>query len=224
MGCDFYYSGILPDTGLQEKVQKWVSEYYEERAVLIQPRPSDEYFTEYDMSDSLQYPEGLTTYIERSMYRDEHGKKRTQYPFNYYGVFPLYGWELEEHGQFIFDRSADGRLVRFLKLPDELALPAKDDFYKKHEADIVVSEGGYDRIIGGTLHFALLLRIINLRWFPELNAGDDYNVYDRVGKVILESGLSETFKDESKNYQQCWDLFESEYDRRCELDPFFCLR
>ena len=156
MGCDFYYSGILPDTGLQEKVQKFVAEYYEDKAVLIQPRPGDEYFTEYDMSDSLQYPEGLTTHMERYMYRDEHGTKRTQYPFNYYGVIPLYEWELEEHGQFIFDRSADGRLVRFLKLPDELGLPARDDFYKKHEADVVVSEGGYDRIIGGTLHFALV--------------------------------------------------------------------
>lgn len=223
MGCDFYYSGILPDTGLQEKVQKWVSEYYEENAVLIQPRPGDEYFTEYDMCDSLHYPEGLTTYMERSMYRDEHGKKSTQYPFNYYGVFPLFGWELEEHGQFIFDRSADGRLVRFLKLPDELALPAGDDFYKKHEAEVVVSEGGYDRKIRGSFSFALLLRIINLRWFPDLNVGDDYNVYEKVGTVLRESGLAETFKDEPKNFQQCWDLFKTVYDRRDELDLFFSL-
>jgi hypothetical protein len=171
------------------------------------------------MSDSLQYPDGLTT-LERHMYRHEHGTKRTQYPFNYYGVIPLYEWELEEHGQFIFDRSAGGRVVRFLKLPVELGLPANNDFYKKYKADVVVIEGGYDRIIGGGLHFALLLRTINLRWFQGLDVGDDYNVYEKVGKVLQDSGLVKTFKDESMNYQQCWDLFKIEYDKRRDLDYF----
>lgn len=135
-------------------------------------------------------------------------------------VIPLYAWELEEHGQFTFDRCAEGRLVRFLKLPGELGLPARDDFYKKHAADVVVSKGGYDRIIGGSLHFALLLRIINLRWFPRLNVGDDYNVYKNVSEILQDSGLMETFKDESMNYQQCWDLFKIECDKRRELDCF----
>ena len=138
----------------------------------------------------------------------------------YYGVIPLYGWELEEHGQFIFDRSAEGHLVRFLKLPSELGLPARDDFYKKHEADVVVGEGGYDRRIGGSLHFAFLLRTINLRWFPGLDVGDDYNVYEKMGKVLQDSGLVKTFKDESMHYQQCWDLFKVECDKRRELDCF----
>jgi hypothetical protein len=224
MGCDFFYSAKLADKALQEKVIHLVSDYHGENAVLIHPSANVEYFTEYDFSDSLQYPKDLTTRMERSMYRLKHGTKHMRYPFNYYGVIPLYDWEFEEHGQFIFDRSAAGRLVRILKLPIELGLTPRDDFYKDHKAEVVVSEGGYDRIIGGSLHFALLLRIINLRWFAELNVHDDYNVYDSVGKVLGESSLAETFKDESKNYQQCWDLFKSEYDRRCELDPFFCLR
>ena len=114
--------------------------------------------------------------------------------------------------------------MRFLKLPTDLYLAPSDEFYKDYEAEVVVSEGGFDRLIGGTLHFALLLRIINLRWFPDLSVGDDDNAYERVGKVLRETGLDETFKGEAKNYQQCWDLFISEYDRRCESDPFYFLR
>ena len=70
------------------------------------------------------------------------------------------------------------------------------------------------------MHFALLLRIINLRWFQGLNVEDDYNVYKNVGEILLDSGLVKSFKDESMNYQQCWDLFKVEYDKRRELDYF----
>jgi hypothetical protein len=213
MGCEFYYSGSLPDKALQEKVLQWVAAYYEEKAVFILPGLGEDYLTEYELSDSLQYPEGLTDF-ERRDYRHEHGTKLMEYPFNYYGVIPLYGFELEENGQFIFDRSAGGRLVRFLKLPDALGLPPIEDYYKNHKADVVVKERGYDRLIGSDLNFALLLRIINLRWWPELHVGDDYNVYRDVGKVLWDSGLVETLRDESINYQECWDLFKVEYDRR----------
>ena len=213
MGCDFFYWGKLTDTGLQEKVVECVAAYYEDKAVLIQPLPGTAYFTGYDMSRSLQYPQGLTR-LERSLYRLEHAEKRLRYPFNYYGVIPLYGWELEEYGQFIFDRSTEGQLVRFLKLPDDLGLPARDECYKKDEAAVLVKEGGYDRIIGDSFQFAVLLSIINLRWLPELDVGDDYDVYTRVAKILQNSGLVETFKDESVNYQKCWDLFSVEYERR----------
>ena len=216
MGCDFFYSGILPDIKLQEKVVKWIAEYYEEKAVLIQPCPEDEYLTEYILSQSLRYPDRLNMY-EEIMYRHEHGTKRMQYPFNYYGVVPLHGWELHEHSQIIFDRSAEGRMVRFLKLPDKFGLPARDDFYREHDAEVVLREGGYDRLIHNRLHFALLLCIINLRWFSTLNVGDDYSVYDTVSKVIEEVRLMETFRDETMNYQQCWDIFEKEYDKRSDL-------
>jgi hypothetical protein len=213
MGCDFFYWGKLTDTGLQEKVIECVAEYYEEKALLIQPHPGNEYFTGYNMSDSLHYPEGLTR-LERSLYRLKHAEKRLRYPFNYYGVIPLYGWELEEYGQFIFDRSTEGQLVRFLKLPDDLGLPARDECYKKDEAAVLVKEGGYDRIIGDSFQFAVLLSIINLRWLPELDVEDDYDVYATVAKILRDSGLVEAFKDKSANYQKCWNLFRVEYERR----------
>jgi hypothetical protein len=212
MACDFFYRGNLPDVLLQEKVLKWISEYHGERALLVQPRSEDEYSTEYDVSKSLQYPEGLTT-LERRMYRRGHGIKRLQYPCNYYGVIPIHRWQLDENGQFVFDRSAEGRLVRLLKLPGALGLPPCDDLYINCYADVVVKEGGYDRIISSSLRFALLLRIINLRWFPGLKVGDDDNVYDEVAKVLQDSSLEETFKDVTMNYKKCWDRFEMEYDK-----------
>ncbi|MDW7652362.1 MAG: DNA-directed RNA polymerase subunit alpha C-terminal domain-containing protein [Bacillota bacterium] len=187
MGCDFFYAGVLPDNSLQIKVINLVISYYHEIALYINPRPETEYITK------------------------RGGEAAQSYPFNYFGVVPLFANELFEQGQFVFDRSDGGKLIRFEQLPPAFDIPPWSGRYDSH-AELVLREGGWLRA-GGGYPFAFLLNLIKIRWWPESIIGDDYNNCLDVGHKINEWGLSD-LKKKNLDFNASWDLFCRESNKR----------
>ena len=109
MGCDFFYEGNLPDEKLQEKVINFAKDYFQHIDLFVNPDLCHDYFTEI---------KGPIVGYERT--REEF----VEYPFNYFGFIPQCKDEhgISEHGQFIFNRNDDGRLVRILRLPDSYTI------------------------------------------------------------------------------------------------------
>ncbi len=54
-------------------------------------------------------------------------------------------------GHFIFDRSAGGKLVTLHKLPSPYKM-AWGDKYQDVASNIVIENGGYDRLIGSAVN------------------------------------------------------------------------
>lgn len=198
MGCDFFWSGELPDIKLQEKVIKLAVSHYsscydEEQPLYIHPNAELSYLT--------QLEDG------------HYGFKEIQYPFDYYGIIPFSDYKLYGHRQFVFDRTANGRMVQFLKLPTSFNLPPDKEVYLHTKSEVVVNNGGHDRNYGD-LKLALLLNLIRLRWWPEFEIHDEYSTCLMVADVWEDSNLVEPLKNETVDFQQSWDLFEIEYYRR----------
>jgi len=111
MGCDFFFDGNLPDETLQTKVINFVKDYFNKIDLVITPDPASAYSTEIHLrSVGTEY---------RS--RTEHHET---YSFNYFGIIPYcedeYG--ITDHGQFIFNRNENGRLVKLMRLPDSYGI------------------------------------------------------------------------------------------------------
>lgn len=193
MGCDFFYSGTLADTALQQKVINLAASYFSEIALYIHPKPESEYLTKYyTRSDYITSPK--------------------LYPFNYYGIIPYFEDKLCDYGQFVFDRTDGGKLIRFEKLPNCFDKPPWDDLYINEEAEVVLTEGGHTRM-DASYAFALLLNLMKIRWWPELWLGDDYDVCSDVGGFLKDTGLDITFNNEGLGFKPCYDLFIQEKDR-----------
>jgi hypothetical protein len=140
------------------------------------------------------------------------------YPFDFFGVIPHIHDGILEHGQFVFDRAAGGRLVRLLKLPDSFTVAPNELETDTDDVDVVVKEGGYNRELGGD-SFALLLNVIKLRWWPELDAGDDYNLCDVIGNMIWEYALARRMKNEGIDFDACFRLLSDEHEKRHPKRP-----
>ena len=189
MGCDVFYDGILPDEGLQVEVLRFVTPFYGEIPVRrIDPIPGEHFLTS---SDALKPP--------------------ISYPFDFLGVVPCWSGELDTQRQFIFDRAAGGRLIRFEKLPKKFNLPPRDTF--GDDCEVIVREGGYTRELVAEA-FTLLLNIIRLRWCPDLKVGDDWNCFDDVGNRLWEFGLVKVVQNPNLSFRECWDLYEEECNKR----------
>lgn len=191
MGCDFFYSGSLPDIKAQEQVVSLATSFYDSIALKVFPDPATRYLTRF-----------MPLRVDRVS---------EDYPFDFFGIAPFFKDSICEQGQFIFDRTDNGRLVRFLKVPDHYNLPPWDKGYWGDDEQLIVNSGGHVRN-GGSLGFALLLEIIRLRVWPDLSAGDDYNICDEVRGILYDAGLVEDMKDTTFDFGKCWVLFEAEYD------------
>jgi len=210
VGCDFWYSGTLPDVGKQETVIKFVETYYTDIALFVTPQPRQTY----------------TTVLE-GYHGDNQQQWAAAYPFDFYGIIPHAGSGIHEHGQFVFDRTAGGRLVRLMELPDSFGLRHREDppeasFADEPEAraEVRVLEGGYNRTLTkNAFVFALLLNVVRHRWWPGLDVGDDYNCYRDVGRMISAFGLSSRLRDEALDFDACWQLFSEEYDAHYPPSP-----
>jgi hypothetical protein len=203
MGWECFYSGILPDIILQEKVTNFVKTFYSSpQELIVTPDPSLRYLTKLDY------------WHERKFY--EH--YMPDYPFNYYGIIQLcdrkdgtiFG------GQFIFDRTAGGRLVSFKKLPDTYVLSQTSEQHDKKagnrpaEFPIELTLGDSVRKIYG---FALLLSVIRLRWWPDLKCCDDDDSCQKTFQRIWEYSLARKLMDESLNYNSCVDIMKKEHEK-----------
>ena len=193
MGCSFYFKGTVPEPDVQEKVIAFVQQYYTDVELIIRPEPD-------------------TVYRTRFVTPEE--ETEDDYPFNFFGVVPLGDrYSLRPHGQFIFDRTAGGELVRFLKLPYECEEGEDAPERSTEECVVAIARGGYNRLPLG-IGFSLLLHIIKLRWCPDLEMDDGYFVCEKTGAQIWEYGLAQKLSDENLDYNICRALFFDELDRR----------
>ncbi|HUV37204.1 MAG TPA: DNA-directed RNA polymerase subunit alpha C-terminal domain-containing protein [Patescibacteria group bacterium] len=161
--------------------------------------------------DLCIHPDPDTKY--RTRFGPAFDDSKALYPFDFYGVIPFVSTGILEHGQFIFDRSAGGCLVRILKLPDSFDVPPSEVISGTEDGEVVIMEGGYNRELGGD-GFALLLNIVKLRWWPELEMGDDYNICTTVGNMIWQYGLARKMTNEHIDFETCMDLLVREHERR----------
>lgn len=193
MGCDFYFNGIVPEPNVQEKIIAFVRQYFTSIDLFIQPAPGSMY---------------------RTLFHSLEKGTEADYPFNYYGVIPIgHDYSLLPHGQFIFDRTAGGTLVRMLKLPDTFKVEEDECLPNNNECEVAIMKGGYNRELGGD-HFALLLHVIKLRWCPDLEMSDDYYICKQIGGMIWEYGLAKKIANEELDFKACLTIFYDEHDRR----------
>ncbi len=134
-------------------------------------------------------------------------KPSKQYPFNYFGVIPkLSDDSLLDRGQFIFDRSAGGKLVTLHKFPSPYKM-AWSKSYKDADSNIVAENGGYLRTMGSTDPFMFLLTLIKTKWWPELNFGNDYSCAEIIMDDIKEVELDFILKGRYLDFDSAWDLY-----------------
>lgn len=242
MGCDFFYDGNLPDKALQIKVINFVSAYFDKIDLVITPDPVSGYSTEiYLASVGPEYRSrkehherysfnffGIIPYckdedgiLEGGQFifdRNNNGRlvKLMRLPESY-GIRPhrYYQDKTESNdstqittsgmkvGQIIGGENSSGEVQQQASLPCK-AVP--------YPYQVVVDDGGYSRL-GGGLAFALLLTICKLRWWPDLKMGDDYENCEIVDALLEKYGFKQRMLDETLDFQTCYDLFITEYDR-----------
>jgi len=208
MGHEFDWYGSIPDRHLQERavefVRSWWKEKEQEALAIITPEPA------------LR----LKTLIQR-FGEDEH---REEYPFNFYGIAPFFGERYPVNGyrQFVFDRTDGGRMVTLLMTP-ETREPADEKEWdtwqyrewKTQGFQVVLKPGGHDDLpVGGEEALSLLLNIFKLRYCPFLKMRDDFHCCSTVSGNIRDWMLEKTFRDESKNFIDCWRVYRNNYNIR----------
>lgn len=194
MGTDFFYSGKLPHPPLQELVIRFVESYFT-TFTRVQTKPENGYRTLWENLNKKTLHES--------------------YPFDYFGIIPYSGF-LFSRSQFVFDRSAQGELVTLLDFPAQHGMPPIDEKERYFPGDewrdvaVCVESGGYCRLGGGG-DFALLLNILQLRYWPDLSVSDDYQVTIEIGEMIKEYGLLSAMKNWRLDFPACSNLFEKEH-------------
>lgn len=189
------YFCSLPQPDRQQKVLDLVHGYFPE-ALVICPTPELSYPTLLEM-DSPQAP---------------------THPFNYAGIVPS-GRPIWEQGQFVFDRTLGGELVRFMKLPEWCGIAPDDqldDWVPGHHAFKVCVRGGgcyWSPTDSDSESFALLLNLIRLRYCPNLIVIDD-GFYEQIGGMLWRLRIISTVIDESLDFAACKAMFVSEYMKR----------
>ncbi len=177
MGWECYYSGILPDIILQEKVIGFVRTFFTlPPDLIVTPYPHIRYETK------TVYCEGYN--------RCEH--ELPDYPCDYYGIVQscdrkdgtIFG------GEFIFDRTAGGLLVSFDRLPavylDTHSGQVCENEIHVSKLPVTLTRGSSVR---GNIGFPLLLSIIKLRWWPALECSDDDDFCRYTSQNIWKYGL-----------------------------------
>lgn len=90
--------------------------------------------------------------------------------------------------------------------------------------EVRVKKDGNLRAIGEASAFCLMLRIIALRWWPELEVSDDYDNYKWVSAFLAETILEKKLLNERLDFDACLELFNDEYNfwfppRKHEPEP-----
>ncbi len=204
MGCDIDYSGLLEKNNLQVKVVRFSSSFYKERKHLyVKPIPDKTFLTEYEKKG----------YLTEDYKYVGFPSELIRVPFNFFGSIPLFDDSYDLQGQFIFDRNNGGELVTLSKLPIEFnctAFPPNN--IKNDLVEVRVKEDGNLRAIGEASAFCLMLRIIALRWWPELEVSDDYDNYKWVSTFLAGTTLEKKLLNERLDFDACLELFNDEYD------------
>jgi len=137
------------------------------------------------------------------------------YPCYYYGV--IHGCNRTDgtisFGEFVFDRTAGGRLVSFDELPpaylDNQA--GNDGRTEIQNRDLTVRLNLTNTVRGNTL-YPLLLTIIKLRWWPDLVCSDD-DFCQEYTQEIWKYGLTKKLMDENLDFRECLKLYRKEREK-----------
>jgi hypothetical protein len=217
MGCDFFYSGNLPSPELQEKVVRfWTSTFRDPSCLVISP---------YDL------PPVTTLFLRNHVTRNRDHRLflGTPQPFQLFGVILIstVDGSLDDQGQLVFDRSRQGALVRVRRLPKVFGLKPNDRATDEQtlqgwlksgqvhwtgggspQVDVEVEEGGHLRLLDDLMPMALLLNIMRIRWWPDLDLGDDMQMCSYVAEALAANpALASSLRDESKDFLECQRLF-----------------
>lgn len=182
----FLYSGRLPNIGLQRKVINFVHSYYHGAVSIVHPKS------------------GLICLTK-------HGLEISETPFSYFGVIPTFRDDQFMGGQFVFDQSAGGKLIRLLKFPGQCNETPGYSSPSDRKADVIVGENVYAK----TPHrvaFALLLNIIRLRWWPTLHWSDEHDLCSDICEMLWSSGLTRTVMKADVQFDTCCKLMEAEFE------------
>ena len=215
MGCDFYFSGNLPSPELQEKVIRfWASDLPEPPRLVVSP---------------YALPPVTTLFIGNHVNRDHGLFLGGPAPIQLFGVIPFttVDGSLVDQGQLVFDRSRRGALVRVRRLPTVFGLKPNDRATDEEtlqawlksgrvqwtgggspRIDVEVEEGGHLRLVNDPMPMALRLNILRIRWWPDLEHGDDLERCTYVAEALAaDPGLASGLRDESMDFDECERLF-----------------
>lgn len=182
----FLYSGYLPNPVLQRKVINFVHSYYNGAANIVHPKPE------------------LACLTKR-------GLEMSEAPFDYFGVIPSFCNDQFMGGQFVFDQSSGGKLIRLLRFPGQAKETPGYSSANDCKADVIVGENVYAK----TPHrvaFALLLNFIRLRWWPALSYSDEHGWCSYICTILWSSGLTKTIMKGDVQFDTCFKLMEAEFE------------
>ena len=225
MGWECYYSGSLPNIILQEKVIRFVQTFWEHPAdLIVTPYPDIKYDVRVSywksIDESGRVHSCCNDFCHENIWKKwkRHASVEQiihDYPCNYFGI--IQGCNREngtiDGGEFIFDRTLGGRLIEIDKLfPIYLDTQTgnANEETSEHESMVEIKYGGNVRKIYG---FPLLLNIIKLRWWSDLECSDDDDMCAEVAHDIWKYGLAKKLMDESLNYDECCELMNKAHKK-----------
>lgn len=216
MGCSFYYEGCLKDHKAQEEVIELAEQLAGEQGFILLPDSNKKYLAKIGLDSNL---------LEDGSYTQSSGISDPSCGFDFYGI-SFYGNPLQKDfgavtDQFIFHRCQPGSLAYIenregmivsLKLDQlrQYSYPDYDEaeFYEGSKCPVLhVDSGGHFRC-GGGAKFALLLKLIKLRWMPDLEMSDDYGNCDSIERIIHHHRLAGKFSKKSMSFEDCWEMVE----------------
>lgn len=138
-------------------------------------------------------------------------------------------------GQVIFDRNDGGRLVTFTSLPEQIAILGVDRLMMNQNPADNYCHSWIDslkqtvRSLGPNVlgvvdgincsqnyKFALLLYIMRLRWWPDIDIVEP-DLVGYVADLCQEKGWSTRFLSEKFNYEDCASIVIPEFEKRKRL-------
>lgn len=142
---------------------------------------------------------------------------------------------ITQAGQLIFDRNDGGRLVTFTSLPEQIAKlgvhqltmnqnPADNCCYDWSDSLKQTVRSLGPNVLGvaegincsQNYRFALLLYIISLRWWPDIEIVEP-DLVGYVADLCQEKGWSTRFLSEKFNYEDCASIVIPEFEKRKRL-------
>ena len=198
MKYNFYHRGSIENPLKQEKVLQLAAKFWAD-SIPIQPTPNVRYETKRFISW-------------------EETKTET-YPFDFYGIFHFRREDAPELGQMVFDRTDEGRLVGFSKLPDSYGSEAVDP-EERDLTDFDVSVRSFGFTQTNHIHaFALLLYLVKHRYCLTLRVFDQEGVYEEMEYLVTRLLLADAMWDENLDFHACKALFDDAYEKEYGMAP-----
>lgn len=196
MGCDFFWEGHVGDLNEQERAVGLFASFFDHQAipaVRIEPRPG--------------VLLGARIFRGRTVPDQE-----LSCHFSFYGIAPHFHEPLVRgQGQLVFDRSRGGRIVSLWLAPgmsleaDEEAALAEE---RERGREVVLAEWGNTRLCDRYQSFALLLHMLQRRHCADLRVSDDFGVFERVGRDLLEFGVEPFLLQAGVSFRDACTLLE----------------